>query len=87
MLCYKDVADVYEVGGISGTLELETKTIVNASLEKVNATLNDYYYYWSSSESAGFDGMGAFKVSLDGADVSLIDKCNTNGYVRAVCAY
>lgn len=84
MLCYKDVADVWNE---YGTDKLDTKNVVNTSLEKVNGTPFDDNFYWSSSEYAGSD-YNAFGVSFyDGGVLYGIDEDHDADYVRAVCAY
>ena len=82
MLCYKDVADVYDEGGKD---KLETWTVVNSSLGKVGGTQFGDNYYWSSSEGADGEDI-AFYVHLNKAYVSCHFKVITLD-VRAVCAY
>ena len=82
MLCYKDVADVWNADDNAYT---DTKVIVNASLEKVGGTKFGSSYYWSSSESADYES-NAFRVGFNRAHVNRYSKSYTCR-VRAVCAY
>ena len=80
MLCYKDVADVWDE---NGTYKLDTMTAVNSSFGKVGVTqFGNNHPYWSSSEYA--DSEDAFYVSLN--KVGIHSK-NISLHVRAVCAY
>ena len=83
MLCYKDVDDVW---GEYGEDKLVTKTVVNASLEKVSGDLLGNNCYWSSSESEDRDGC-AFYVRFCDASVSDYASKELIDNVRAVCAY
>ena len=82
MLCYKDVADVWNADDNAYT---DTKVIVNASLEKVGGISFGSSFYWSSSESADNE-RNAFRVGFNSAQMNRYGKSNT-AYVRAVCAY
>ena len=79
MLCYKDVDDVWNTYGNSC---IETKAVVNASLEKVGGNQLTASY-WSSTES---EENYAFLVHFDNAMVQGYYKTYAQ-YVRAVCAY
>lgn len=79
MLCYKDVDDVWNTYGNSC---VETKAVVNASLEKVGGNQLTASY-WSSTEA---EENYAFLVHFDNAMVQGYYKTYAQ-YVRAVCAY
>ena len=87
MLCYKDVDDVYKQ---SNDTYIQTRDIVNASLQTAGGNPLGAYSYWSSSEDASYRDL-AFVVELGNAYVrteykkgsSVIHGCR----VRAVCAF
>ena len=87
MLCYKDVDDVYKQ---SNDTYIQTRDIVNASLQTAGGNPLGAYSYWSSSEDASYRDL-AFVVGLGNAYVrteykkgsSVIHGCR----VRAVCAF
>ena len=81
ILCYKDVDD------IEAKWDIETRDIVNKSLDAADGeTFTDKYYYWSSSEFGGFLAH-AFLVNFRNADVLSVSKHYNTFRVRAVCAF
>lgn len=84
MLCYKDVDNVWDT---YGTDKVDTKNVINTSL---NAVAGDsfggiYNYYWSSTERTEKDY--AFGVRFYNANVNSNNKEDSTDYVRAVCAF
>ena len=81
ILCYKDVDD------IEAKWDIDTREIVNNSLNAADGeTFADNYYYWSSSEFGGFLSH-AFLVNFRNADVLSVSKNYNTFRVRAVCAF
>lgn len=83
MLCYKDVANVWDAFNVNYTV---TKTVVNASLDEVDGDSFGNNDYRSSTESAT-NKDNAFELDFEKANVFSNDKETLNVYVRAVCAY
>lgn len=81
ILCYKDVDD------IEAKWDIDTREIVNNSLNAADGeTFTDNYYYWSSSEFGGFLSH-AFLVNFRNAGVLSVSKHYNTFRVRAVCAF
>ena len=86
MLCYKDMDSFWSVNGKD---KVDTKTAVNASLDKVGGTQFGVSWYWSSSENVFYGGKGAFAVRFEDAFVICESKDggSVSYHVRAVCAF
>ena len=81
ILCYKDVDD------IEAKWDIDTREIVNNSLNVAGGETFAYnYYYWSSSEFAGFLAH-AFIVNFRNSNVISDSKYYKTFRVRAVCAF
>lgn len=83
MLCYKDVDNVWMANGFAKT---DTRDFVNVSLAVAGGDALEYDSYWSSSEHEVHSDC-TFRVNFYSAIVGYGDKEDSDGRVRAVCAF
>lgn len=82
MLCHEDVDDVWNE---YATSNVNTKNVIDTSLNAVGGDSFGNNFYWSSTELADDEDV-AFGVYFGNANVVYRHK-DRAGYVRAVCAY
>ena len=82
MLCYKDVDDIWNERGAD---KLDTKTTMDALLEKLGGDQIAAFIYWSSADYYLY-GENAWCVLFENAFVVHGTK-SAVVFVRAVCAY